>query len=218
LPISELEMVFRVALAAVLGAAIGSEREMQQKTAGLRTHTLVATGAALFAVAGASFGAEFSAADPTRVAAGIVTGIGFIGAGSMVRSGLTITGLTTAATLWLAGALGVASGFGYYLLAPTALFVALVSMIGFAPVRKYMRRGVVQLLEIEYHAGHGTLTPLFESLNAFGATVDRISMIEDGGTRKLTCGIVGIGSESLDHLVASLRARDEVIKVTPPPK
>jgi putative Mg2+ transporter-C (MgtC) family protein len=215
---SELEMIGRVALAALLGAILGTEREVQQKTAGLRTHTMVATGAALFAVAGVELAAGSPVADPARVAAQIVTGIGFIGAGGMVRSGLTITGITTAATLWFSAALGVAAGFGYYLLAPAALAIALATMIGFAPVRKYMRRGVVQPLAIEYHAGHGTLTPLFETLNSVGATVGRISMIEDEGIRKLTCEIVGIGSETMDDVVASLRARQEVIRVTTPPK
>jgi uncharacterized membrane protein YhiD involved in acid resistance len=215
--ISELEMIGRVALAALLGAVLGSERERQQKMAGLRTHTLVAAGSALFAAAGASFAAGSSVADSTRIASQVVTGIGFIGAGGMIRSGFTITGITTAATLWFAAALGVAAGFGYYLLAPAALLIALASMLGFAPMRKYMRRGVVHLLEIEYQAGHGTLTPLFETLNAVGATVGRISMVEDEGTRKLTCEIVGIGGEAMDAIVASLRARDEVISVTPSP-
>lgn len=214
---TELEMVGRVALGAVLGAVLGSEREFQQKTAGLRTHTLVAAGAALFAAVGAAFAENSPVADPARIAAQIVTGIGFIGAGGMIRSGFTITGITTAATLWFSAALGVAAGFGYYLLAPAALVIALVSMVGFAPVRKYMRRGAVHLLAIEYHAGHGTLSPLFETLNAVGATVAQISMFEQEGTRRMTCEIVGIGAEAMDGIVASLRARDEVIKVTPSP-
>jgi len=120
--------------------------------------------------------------------------------------------------LWFSAALGVAAGFGLYLVATAALLVALVSMIGFAPVRKYMRKSVVQPLGIEYHAGHGTLTPLFEMLNAVGATVDRIAMVEEKGIRKLSCEIVGIGTEAMDDVVASLRTREEVIKVTPPPR
>lgn len=218
MPITDLEMIARVALAAVLGAALGTEREVQQKTAGLRTHTLVAAGAALFAVAGVSISAGSSVADPARIAAQVVTGIGFIGAGGMIKAGFTITGITTAATLWFSAALGVAAGFGLYLVATAALLVALISMIGFAPVRKYMRKAVVQPLAIEYHAGHGTLTPLFEMLNAVGATVDRIAMVEEKGIRRLSCEIVGIGTEAMDDVVASLRTREEVIKVTPPPR
>ncbi len=144
LPISDIEMILRVLLAATLGAALGIEREVQHKTAGLRTHTLVAAGAALFSVAGASVAVD--GADPTRVAAQVVTGIGFIGAGGMIKTGFTMTGITTAATLWFAAALGVASGFGLYWVASAALAVALAAMVGFAPFRGYIRRGKVQSL------------------------------------------------------------------------
>ncbi len=213
--LTDLEMVIRVALAAVLGAALGIEREVQHKTAGLRTHTLVAAGAALFSVAGASVSADGT--DLTRVAAQVVTGIGFIGAGGMVKTGFTITGITTAATLWFAAAIGVATGFGLFVVATVSLVLALVAMLGFAPARNYIRRGKVQQLQIEYRVGHGTLTPLFETLNAIGAQVQRISMVEDEGTRRMSCELVGVGSDAMDGLIMSLRARDEVLKVVGPP-
>ncbi len=209
---TDLEMIARVALAAVLGAALGIEREVQHKTAGLRTHTLVAAGAALFTVAGASVAADGT--DLTRVAAQVVTGIGFIGAGGMIRTGFTMTGITTAATLWFAAALGVASGFGLYGVAAASLGLALIAMVGFAPIRVFMRRGNVRPLSIEYRVGHGTLTPLFESLNAIGAQVHRISIVEDEGKRKLNCDIVGIGAEAMDDVISSLRAREEVLSAT----
>ena len=212
--LTDLEMITRVALAAVLGAALGIEREVQHKTAGLRTHTLVAAGAALFSVAGASVSADGT--DLTRVAAQVVTGIGFIGAGGMIKTGFTMTGITTAATLWFAAALGVAAGFGLYAVAAASLAIALVAMVGFAPIRSLMRRGIVQPIEIEYRAGHGTLTPLFETLNAMGAQVHRISMVETEGTRRLNCELVGVGSEAMDGILTSLRAREEVIRVTGP--
>ena len=212
MPMTDLEMIARVALAAVLGAALGNEREVQHKTAGLRTHTLVAAGAALFTVAGASVAADGT--DLTRVAAQVVTGIGFIGAGGMIRTGFTMTGITTAATLWFAAALGVASGFGLYGVAAASLGLALIAMVGFAPIRVFMRRGNVRPLSIEYRVGHGTLTPLFESLNAIGAQVHRISIVEDEGKRKLNCDIVGIGAEAMDDVISSLRAREEVLSAT----
>ncbi len=215
MPMSDIEMILRVCLAAALGAALGVEREIQHKTAGLRTHTLVAAGAALFAVAGASVTADGT--DLTRVAAQVVTGIGFIGAGGMIRTGFTISGITTAATLWFAAAVGVAAGFGLYVVAAVALLVSLATMVGFAPVRGFLRRGKVQPLQIEYHAGHGTLTPLFETLNALGAQVHQISMIETEGTRHLSCELVGVGAEAMTEIVSSLRSRDEVISVTGPP-
>lgn len=212
---TDLEMIARVALAAALGAVLGIEREVNHKTAGLRTHTLVAAGAALFTVAGASVSADGT--DLTRVAAQVVTGIGFIGAGGMIKTGFTMTGITTAATLWFAGALGVASGFGLFGVAAAALGIALLAMVGFAPIRTHIRRGNVRPLSIEYRVGHGTLTPLFEALNAIGAQVHRMSITEDEGRRTLDCEIVGIGADAMDDIVASLRARDEVISATSSP-
>ena len=215
MPLSDLEMITRVAVAAGLGAALGFEREVQHKTAGLRTHTLVAAGAALFAVAGASVSADGT--DLTRIAAQVVTGIGFIGAGGMIKSGFTMTGITTAATLWFAAALGVAAGFGLFVVAVSVLAIALIAMLGFAPLRGAIRRGSVLPLEIEYRVGHATLTPLFETINAVGGQVHRLSMVEDEGKRKLSCELVGVGTEVMNDIVASLRARDEVISVTGPP-
>lgn len=215
MPISEIDMIVRIALAAALGAVLGVEREIQHKTAGLRTHTLVAAGAALFAVAGASVAAEGT--DLTRIAAQVVTGIGFIGAGGMIKSGFTMTGITTAATLWFAAAIGVAAGFGLYWVAAAAVLISLAAMVGFAPLRGVLWRSKVRPLEIEYHAGHGTLTPLFETLNALGAQVHQISMVEHEGTRRLSCETVGVGSEAMEEIISSLRARDEVISVKGPP-
>jgi putative Mg2+ transporter-C (MgtC) family protein len=209
---TDLEMIIRVGLAALLGAVLGIEREMQHKTAGLRTHTLVAAGAALFAVAGASVSADGT--DLTRVAAQVVTGIGFIGAGGMVKSGFTITGITTAATLWFAAALGVAAGFGLFEVAAASLAIALVAMVGFAPLRSRMHQRSLRPLAIEYRAGHGTLTPLFETLNAIGARVNNMSIIEDEGRRRLTCELSGVGPDAMSGIIDSLRSREEVISVT----
>jgi putative Mg2+ transporter-C (MgtC) family protein len=213
--LSDLEMALRVGLAAVLGAVLGIEREFQHKTAGLRTHTLVAAGAALFTVAGATVAGDGT--DMTRVAAQVVTGIGFIGAGGMIRSGFTMTGITTAATLWFAAALGVAAGFGLYVVAPVALGIALVATLGFAPIRSHLRRSMARPLEIEYYEGHGTLTPLFETLNAIGAQVHQVSMVEHEGRRRMSCQLIGVGPETLEDIIASLLSREEVIRVSGPP-
>ena len=211
MPPSEIELVLRLVIAAILGAALGAEREIYQKTAGLRTHTLVAAGAALFTIAGA-YAFEGGDVDPTRVAAQVVTGIGFIGAGAMIRTGFTVSGITTAATLWFAAALGLATGFGMYLFAFVALAVALVIMIGFAPIRKRIHR--VQRLEMMYTSGHGTMTPLFQSLNAVGASVHNMSLSESEGIRTVSLEVIGLGGDSLDEVVSALRSRDEVLSVS----
>src|SRR6266516_1269438 len=109
------DTVLRVVVAAALGGAIGLERELDEKAAGLRTHVLVSLGAALFTLVGAYGFSEFprTSLDPSRIAAQVVTGIGFLGAGVIFRQGFTIRGLTTAASLWLVAAVGLAAGAGY---------------------------------------------------------------------------------------------------------
>ncbi len=119
--LSSGEALLRLALAAALGGLIGLERELREREAGLRTHLLVAVGSALFTIAGAYgfhdflvSGGNVVRTDPTRIAAQIVTGIGFLGAGAIIRQGLSVRGLTTAATLWVVAAVGLATGAGYY--------------------------------------------------------------------------------------------------------
>ncbi|MDO5030047.1 MAG: MgtC/SapB family protein [Corynebacterium sp.] len=101
----------RLALALVLGTLIGAERQLRASTAGLRTTTLITVGAALFTLFGAT---AFPGSDPLRVSAQIVTGIGFIGAGVIIKHGSTISGLNTAATIWVSGAIGAFAGAGIW--------------------------------------------------------------------------------------------------------
>ena len=118
-------MVLRLLLATALGAVIGYQRERAGKAAGLRTHTLISVGAALFTIASLyGFG---TGADPARVAAGIVAGIGFLGAGAIIRRGEgVIEGLTTAATVWAVAAVGLAAGAGLYLVSAVTTAVMLI--------------------------------------------------------------------------------------------
>ncbi|MCX6000920.1 MAG: MgtC/SapB family protein [Chloroflexi bacterium] len=125
----ECESVLRLLLAAVLGAIIGFQREKAGKPAGLRTHILIAMGSALFTVVSIyGFG---STADPARIAAGIVTGIGFIGAGVIFRGmrGDKVMGITTAASIWITAAIGIAAGAGLYIIAAASAIVTLVVLM-----------------------------------------------------------------------------------------
>lgn len=135
------ELLLRVAVAGLLGAFVGLDRELSDQPAGLRTHILVSLGAMLFTIVGAygvaSFDAEPGRAlDPTRVAAQIVTGIGFLGAGAIIRQGSSIRGLTTAAGLWVTAAIGMAVGFGYWVGAVATTLVAVVSLFGLKRVER----------------------------------------------------------------------------------
>jgi len=130
----ELEMALRLLLAAALGAIIGYQRERAGKPAGLRTHMLISIGSALFTVASVS--GFTGTVDPTRIAAGIVTGIGFLGAGAILhREGGIVAGLTTAATIWVSAAIGLAAGAGQYLISTVATGLVLIVLFLPHPIR-----------------------------------------------------------------------------------
>jgi len=128
----QLDLSVRIVVAAALGLAVGFEREIHGHPAGLRTHMLVSSGSALFTVLSAyGFAGEPNAAvvvDPTRIAAQIVSGIGFLGAGAILKDGVVIRGLTTAASLWATSAIGMAAGAGEYIIGVVATATVLVSL------------------------------------------------------------------------------------------
>src|SRR6478609_2489613 len=137
--VGDWHVTLRLGLAAVLGGAIGVERELRDREAGIRTHLLVSLGSALFTLVSAYGFHEFLTSgdavvrtDPTRIAAQIVTGIGFLGAGAIIREGLSVRGLTTAATLWVVAAIGMACGAGWY--GPAAI-TTLFTILALGPLR-----------------------------------------------------------------------------------
>jgi len=135
---TDLELLARLALAAVLGGAVGVERELSDQPAGLRTHMLLTIGACLFTLVSA-YGFD-RPGDPARIAAQIVTGIGFLGGGAILRHGASIRGLTTAASIWATAALGVTVGAGRYLLAVGATVLVLGTLVGLRALRDLLRR------------------------------------------------------------------------------
>jgi putative Mg2+ transporter-C (MgtC) family protein len=139
-PLTDAELIRRLLLAALLGAALGAEREIRQKSAGLRTNILIAIGAALFTLM--SIKLASGSADPTRIAAQIVTGIGFLGAGAIIRTRGGVHGLTTAATVWVNAALGVAAGGGEYRLAIIAAAITLAVLLILAPFERALDRRI----------------------------------------------------------------------------
>ncbi len=134
------DLAARLLLAVVAGAILGWEREWKQKPAGLKTHILVTLGSAAFVLAALQFFEELgdreTSADMMKVIGGIVGGVGFLGAGSIMRTGGNVQGLTTAATIWLAAAIGVAVGFGYVALAGMCVLLALLTLIAFELVER----------------------------------------------------------------------------------
>jgi putative Mg2+ transporter-C (MgtC) family protein len=171
------ETVVRLLLAFVLGGAVGFERESVDKPAGFRTHILVCVGAALFALVSRE-GFFGSGADPSRVASNIVVGIGFLGAGTIWRTGGGVQGLTTAASLWTVAAVGTAAGIGYY----SGAFGATIIVIGVLTLmktieRRLPRRGVGHCVVLMADVP-GQLGKIGTALGALGVNIDRVEFTE----------------------------------------
>jgi len=133
------EIVLRLVLSAFIGGLVGMEREASNRPAGLRTHVLVSLGACLImliSIDGFHNSGLFYKSDPARLAAQVVSGIGFLGAGTILRTGNTIKGLTTAASLWVCAGIGLAIGSGYYVGGLTTAAIVLFSLKGLSGIEK----------------------------------------------------------------------------------
>lgn len=133
------QFAIRLGLALILGASIGAERQWRQRMAGLRTNALVAAGAAMFVMLTALTARPVD--DSFRIAGQVVSGIGFLGAGVILRNGLNITGLNTAATLWCSAAIGTLAGYGMYGSAAIGAVAVLAANVGLRPIGKALNRG-----------------------------------------------------------------------------
>jgi putative Mg2+ transporter-C (MgtC) family protein len=142
------EFIVRVMLAQVLGAVIGVERQWRQRMAGLRTNALVSTGAALFVMLGSMIPGESS---PTRVISYVVSGVGFLGGGVILREGFTVRGLNTAATLWCAAAVGCLAGWGFLPQASIAALSVIGANVVLRPLAMKINRQPLQNTEVETH-------------------------------------------------------------------
>lgn len=171
------ETALRLMLAVALGGIIGFERESVDKPAGFRTHMLVCVGAALFALISRE-GFFGSGADPSRVASNIVVGIGFLGAGTIWRTGVGVQGLTTAASLWSVAAIGTASGIGFYggAVWTTVIVVGVLTLMK-GVERRLPRRGVGHVIVLMADVP-GQLGRIGTALGALGVNIDRVEFTE----------------------------------------
>jgi putative Mg2+ transporter-C (MgtC) family protein len=215
------EVLLRVVLAGVFGGAIGAEREIREREAGLRTHMLVSIGAALFTLVSAYGFSDFHFSnrsgityDPTRIAAQVVTGIGFLGAGAIIRQGLSVRGLTTAASLWVVAAIGLATGAGYY---SAALITTVVVLVSLWPLRiiafrlfERVRPGELRL-EVELQSGESP-SVLLEPLEARGVAV-RSFEVEDATDRRRVALDVRATGVRPEQLTAELMRLEPVLGV-----
>jgi putative Mg2+ transporter-C (MgtC) family protein len=214
----QVDLVLRLLVAGVLGTVVGLERESRGRDPGSRTHALVALGAALFTVAGAYGFSDVprgANVDPARLAAQVATGIGFIGAGAIIRQGLSIRGLTTAAGLWVAAAIGMAVGAGYW---AAALIGTGVVLVGLGPLRMAegwvvrKRQREAGTLEIDLRPDQ-PLAPVLAVLEERRARVARIQLEEEESGRELRIEVRMPPGVSGRDLVEDLTRLDEVTAV-----
>jgi len=155
----QADLAVRMLIAAILGAAIGLEREIHEHPAGMRTHLLVSLGTAIFTVLsiygfeGITANGVAPTVDPTRIAAQVVSGIGFLGAGAILKYGTSIRGLTTAASLWTTAAIGMAAGAGEWLIAGVGTFITVFSLWPLNAFVARIHRPGAQLIRLRLEVG-----------------------------------------------------------------
>ncbi|SFS85569.1 MgtC/SapB family protein [Marininema halotolerans] len=180
--ISHWEMALRLLIATVLGGLIGWEREHNNHPAGLRTHILVSVGSCLIMLLSVYGFSEFAKEDnvrldPSRIAAQVVSGIGFLGAGTILRQGFTVSGLTTAASLWVVAAIGLASGAGFYFPAIVTTVVALVSLELLNRAENYLfRRKRLITMRIDTDNATGRMGELATVIGNLGIQIRKVTL------------------------------------------
>ena len=220
--ISTVEMLVRMAVAILLSSTIGFERERTGRHAGLRTHVIVALASSLFMLVSTQFvffqhytRDSLVAIDTSRIAASVVAGIGFLGAGAILRTGLSIQGLTTAATLWLVAAVGLASGGGMFAEAVAATAVALVTLIFLRRVESKPLRLLQRRVTIAVEGGVARTRESVERIRAHRIDVSDIEYDCDrlGKSTTMTCDVQLADSGALTELAADLESLEGVRRV-----
>lgn len=212
------EVLVRMSIATALCAFIGLEREIRGHPAGIRTHAIVGMGAALFTIAGAyGLGELRVEADPTRVAAQIASGVGFLGAGVILRHGLDVRGLTTAATLWLAAAVGLAAGAGMGAAALITTGLVVLVLLSAKLTRRIIESRTQRVVRVIYRVGEGVLGYIIESVEERSRrlTAVRVTDREDSDPPERTVWLAAdIANDQLDPLLVRLRTKAGVIDVS----
>jgi putative Mg2+ transporter-C (MgtC) family protein len=216
--ISGLEIVIRLVIVSVLCGLIGLERQIRGQVAGLRTHLIVGLGAGLFTLVSAYgfTGASASHADPTRIAAQIVSGIGFLGGGAILRYGVTVRGVTTAAALWISAAIGMAAATGFYVGAVATTAIALVALVALRRLKPVVRRrftGETLSLDLGLVPG-ASIRSLLSELRRRSLRVEGLEThILDDGSERLRLDVRGPPSLDVDGILADLSQIREVARI-----
>lgn len=218
--LSNTETLIRLLTAAALGSIIGFERERLLWTAGIRTHMLVCVGACLIMIVSA-FGfsevvnANHVVLDPSRVAAQVVSGIGFLGAGAILARNEIIRGLTTAASVWSVAAIGLAVGGGLYFAAVASTAVIIIILAGIKPLEEAYRTRT-QSCRLKIQAKHGVVTPdlLKRTLSIRSGRIKRFLVRTLSGNDEITLVISKVASRDVDTLAEKIRKLPKVERVS----
>lgn len=179
----QLQMVFRMVLACLLGGVIGLERESGERPAGFRTHTLVCMGSCLFMVVSIyGFDEQGTVRDPARLAAQVVSGVGFLGAGTILHQGANVKGLTTAASIWMVAAIGLATGAGMYVISVLSTILMLAALVVFARWGKmvsFSKHSERVLVKIGAQDKPGNVEKILSYLRTEGVKVKGLNVMRD---------------------------------------
>lgn len=209
--ISETQIILRVLVGAVLGAAVGLERERQDQPAGLRTHMILVIGATLAMVLSVNLGYLFARpgtpADPARLAAQVISGIGFLGAGAILRYGFTVKGLTTATSLWTMAIVGMAVGAGYYLIGvvTTVMILVVLALLNIIEDR-FLRTSISRFLSIEASYKKGVVKNIRHIVEEFSDSVSSFNIQKSVKDKRMRIQIVARISrdQKLEDLIDNL--------------
>jgi len=218
--ITELDIVLRLGLGFIAGGIIGFERSSRRQVAGLRTHILICVGATSLMLLSIWLPEHFFGlknGDPGRIAAQVVSGMGFLGAGAIVRLGSDIKGLTTAASLWLVAAIGLLIGAGMYLAAGATEAIALVTLVLLGPIERRIFPDIRQkLLEVQYnHSGEPNTEKVLEIFKNFNVKNQSLS-VHLGHNKKKTKASFSVSildSVEISKLAHALQSLDEIERV-----
>jgi len=200
------EMILRLVVSVLLGAVVGYERERDNQPAGLRTHMILVLGACLAMILSINIGAEHGS-DPARLAAQVIAGIGFLGAGAILRMGFNVKGLTTAATLWTMAIVGMAVGYGYYFVGVAATLLILIILVVVNIIEhRYIRTNIVRNITIDGHGGTAQIRAIRKAINQLAERTINFSVQRNIKGDRIRVRVVAEidRGEKLEHLVEEL--------------
>jgi putative Mg2+ transporter-C (MgtC) family protein len=207
--ISELEIIIRVLVAAVLGAAVGFERERDSQPAGLRTHIILVIGAALAMCLSINLAVKYGG-DPARLAAQVISGIGFLGAGAILRIGFNVKGLTTATTLWSMAIVGLTVGYGYYLIGIVITVIMLITLSLLNTIEKrWVRTNIIRSISIVAEDHEGLVKTVRKTSTKLAEQIDSFSVQKNVKNKRIRIQIVarvnkGEKMEDLTQAISSI--------------